>query len=82
MWPTSETQSKGFSVAKNSDIRPSDLAKAGFTMLNLRFFPSDLEQVREQIQQRFCDGSLNSNFIVTDESTIHQAIYRFDSCPF
>lgn len=82
MWPTSDNQPKGFKVALNSDIRPADLAKAGFTMKELHFFPANLEEVRTRIQQHFLNGSLKSNFIVTDESTLHQAIYRFDSCPF
>ena len=82
MWPTSDKQSKGFIVAKNSDIRPEDLAKAGFTMREGRFFPASLEEVRQRIRQHYSDGTLKNSFIVTDESTTHQTIYRFESCPF
>ncbi|MCG9785423.1 hypothetical protein L1D52_24245 [Vibrio brasiliensis] len=81
MWRTSDKLSKGFIVAKNSDIRPEDLAKAGFTMRGGYFFLANLEKVRQRIREHFSDGTLKSSFIVTDESTTHQTIYRFESCP-
>ncbi|TFH89443.1 hypothetical protein ELS82_22165 [Vibrio ouci] len=66
----------------NENIRPEDLAKAGITMRGGHFFPAGPEEVRQRIRQYYSDGTLKSSFIATDESTTHQTIYRFESCPF
>ena len=61
-----------FNVAKGSDIRPYELADAGFEMQDFKFFPADFAEVRK----RLCD------FLVTDESTAHDKVYRFERLPF
>ncbi len=61
-----------FNVAKGSDIRPYELADAGFEMQDFKFFPADFEEVRK----RLCD------FLVTDESTAFGKVFRFERLPF
>ncbi|HHY0571743.1 TPA: hypothetical protein ACVU5J_003976 [Vibrio parahaemolyticus] len=61
-----------FRVAKGSDIRPYELADAGFEMQDFKFFPADFEEVRK----RLCD------FLVTDESTAFDTVFRFERLPF
>ncbi|EHC7291010.1 hypothetical protein FZF11_20445 [Vibrio parahaemolyticus] len=61
-----------FTVAMGSDIRPYELAEAGFNMLNWKFFPADIEEVRERL----------SDFVVTDESTTLNKVFRFERLPY
>lgn len=61
-----------FRVAKGSNIRPYELAEAGIEMQDFKFFPADFEEVRERL----------SDFVVTDESTAFDKVYRFDRLPF
>ncbi|WP_434529586.1 hypothetical protein [Vibrio sp. K4] len=61
-----------FNVAKGSDIRPYELVNAGFEMQDFKFFSADFEGVRERL----------NDFVVTDESTTFDKVYRFERLPF
>ncbi|QQD06595.1 hypothetical protein [Vibrio parahaemolyticus] len=61
-----------FRVAKGSDIRPYELANAGFEMQDFKFFPADFEEVRKRL----------SDFVVTDESTAYDKVFRFERLPY
>ncbi|ELB2132138.1 hypothetical protein QNZ93_004603 [Vibrio parahaemolyticus] len=61
-----------FNVAKGSDIRPYELANAGFEMQDFKFFPADFEEVKARL----------SDFIVTDESTTLDKVFRFERLPY
>ncbi|EGR3042429.1 hypothetical protein ACOJUY_004240 [Vibrio alginolyticus] len=82
MKPLFNSQSKGFTIAEGSDISPQDLAKSGFIMEDFKFHPHNIEAVRELLYKQFANRSIKSNFVVTDESTFLNRIYRFKSCPF
>ncbi|EHK2924587.1 hypothetical protein J7Y46_004470 [Vibrio parahaemolyticus] len=66
------SKDEGFNVAKGSDIRPYELADAGVVMQNFKFFPADIEEVRERL----------SDFVVTDESTTFDKVFRFERLPY
>ncbi|AWG82289.1 hypothetical protein C9I78_26020 (plasmid) [Vibrio parahaemolyticus] len=59
-------------MAKGSDIRPYELADAGIEMQDFKFFPADIEEVRERL----------SDFVVTDESTTLNKVFRFERLPY
>ena len=61
-----------FSVAKGSDITPPELARAGIKMLDHRFYPNDIELVK----------NLLTDYIVWDESTDTRSIFRFERAPY
>lgn len=61
-----------FRVAKGSDIRPYELANAGFEMQDWKFFPADFEEVKARL----------SDFIVTEESTTFDKVFRFERLPY
>ncbi|ABU75015.1 MULTISPECIES: hypothetical protein [Vibrio] len=61
-----------FKVAMGSDVRPSELANAGLVMKSFRFFPADLEEVTKRL----------SDFVVTDESTACEKVFRFERLPY
>ncbi len=82
MLPTSNSQSKGFKVSIGSEITPADLAKAGISMQNFQFYPACIEQVKASLWKQFAAGNSKNNYVVTDESTLTQRIYRFQACPF
>ena len=82
MKPLFNSQSKGFTVAVGSEISPQELAKSGFIMEDFKFHPHNIEAVRELIFEQFSKRSIKTNFIVTDESTFLNRIYRFVKCPF
>ena len=66
------SKDEGFMVAMGSDIRPFELVDAGFVMQSWRFFPADLEAVRERL----------SDFVVTDESSACEKVFRFERLPY
>ncbi|EIA1590158.1 hypothetical protein LQM11_004417 [Vibrio parahaemolyticus] len=66
------SKDEGFNVAKGSDIRPYELANAGFEMQDFKFFPADFEEVKARL----------SDFIVTDESTTLDKVFRFERLPY
>ncbi|MFH0270585.1 hypothetical protein [Vibrio jasicida] len=70
----SKTASKDevFKVAMGSDVRPSELANAGLAMKVFRFYPADLEEVVKRL----------SDFVVTDESTACEKVFRFERLPY
>ncbi|EOX3945506.1 hypothetical protein ACPHXT_004033 [Vibrio alginolyticus] len=82
MKPLFNSQSKGFTVAEGSEISPQELAKSGFIMEDFKYHPHNIEAARELIFEQFSKGSIKTNFIVTDESTFLNRIYRFVKCPF
>ncbi|CAH1540192.1 hypothetical protein LCE44_13880 [Vibrio harveyi] len=61
-----------FKVAMGSDVRPCELANAGLAMKSFRFFPADLEEVAKRL----------SDFVVTDESTACEKVFRFERLPY
>ncbi|MGR5139899.1 hypothetical protein [Vibrio jasicida] len=61
-----------FKVAMGSDVRPSELANAGLVMKGFRFYPADLEEVVKRL----------SDFVVTDESTACEKVFRFEHLPY
>ncbi|WP_199483265.1 hypothetical protein [Vibrio owensii] len=61
-----------FQVAMGSDVRPSELANAGLVMKSFRFFPADLDEVAKRL----------SDFVVTDESTTCEKVFRFERLPY
>ncbi|CAH1606242.1 conserved hypothetical protein [Vibrio jasicida] len=61
-----------FKVAVGSDVRPSELANAGLAMKVFRFYPADLEEVAKRL----------SDFVVTDESTACEKVFRFERLPY
>ncbi|CAH1532867.1 conserved hypothetical protein [Vibrio jasicida] len=61
-----------FKVAVGSDVRPCELANAGLAMKSFRFFPADLEEVVKRL----------SDFVVTDESTACEKVFRFERLPY
>lgn len=71
MQPTSK-KSKGFKIAGNSDITPAELAKAGFTMKDFRFYPAIS---LDELKRAFPD------FWVS-ESSPTCTTFRFDRLPF
>ncbi|WP_455292657.1 hypothetical protein [Vibrio parahaemolyticus] len=64
---------QGFKIAKDSDITPPQLIKAGFVMCDFKFYPSSFEEVKNH---------LSKDFIVCDESTSTQAVFGFYHYPF
>ena len=76
------SQSKGFTVAKGSEISPQELAKSGLIMKDFKYHPHNIEAVKEMIFKQFASRSIQTNFIVIDESTFLNRIYRFIKCPF
>ncbi|EPO2911692.1 hypothetical protein ACT7TL_003252 [Vibrio cholerae] len=76
------SKSKGFSVAKGSDISPSDLLKSGIFMKDSKFHPHNLDTVEHLIFKAFREGKIKTNYLVREESTFLNRIYRFDACPF
>ncbi|CAH1607139.1 conserved hypothetical protein [Vibrio jasicida] len=61
-----------FKVAMGSEVHPSELANAGFAMKGFRFYPADLEEVVKRL----------SDFVVTDESTACEKVFRFERLPY
>ncbi|MEF1262866.1 hypothetical protein QTO16_29025 [Vibrio harveyi] len=61
-----------FKVAMGSDVRPCELANAGLAMKSFRFFPAALEEVAKRL----------SDFVVTDESTACEKVFRFERLPY
>lgn len=61
-----------FKVAVGSDVRTSELANAGLAMKGFRFYPADLEEVVKRL----------SDFVVTDESTACEKVFRFERLPY
>ena len=57
-----------FKVAMGSDVRPNELASASLAMKSFRFSPADLEEVVKRL----------SDFVVTDESTTCEKVFRFE----
>ncbi|MFV8439451.1 hypothetical protein [Vibrio owensii] len=55
-------------MAMGSDVRPSELANAGLAMKSFRFSPADLEEVAKRL----------SDFVVIDESTACEKVFRFE----
>ncbi|EGQ8101907.1 hypothetical protein MW344_003738 [Vibrio parahaemolyticus] len=64
---------QGFKIAKDSDITPQQLIKAGFVMCDFKFYPSSFEEVKNH---------LSKDFVVCDESTSTQAVFGFYHYPF
>lgn len=61
-----------FKVAMGSDVRPSELAYAGLAMKSFRFSPAYLEEVAKRL----------SDFVVIDESTACEKVFRFERLPY
>ncbi|MGF1827686.1 hypothetical protein L4D04_00565 [Photobacterium angustum] len=66
---TRRTDNCGFTIAKGSNISPSDLQKAGIEMRSFRFFPNSLDIVRR----------LLPDFAVIE---IKDNVFSFDRLPF
>ncbi|MGR5112737.1 hypothetical protein [Vibrio jasicida] len=66
------SKDEAFKVAMRSDVRPYELANAGLAMKSFRFFPADLEEVAKRL----------SDFVVTDESTACEKVFRFERLPY
>ncbi len=62
-----------FSVARGSKISPRELAAAGFTMQEGKFYPATFEEVKQR---------LSDDFIVTDESTPLKTVFGFYAWPY
>jgi len=77
-----DSKSKGFSVAKGSDVSPSDLLNSGIYMNDFKFHPHNLDAIRDLIFKAFKEGKIKTNYLVREESTFLNRIYRFDACPF
>ncbi|MDK9781538.1 hypothetical protein KIT90_09170 [Vibrio sp. B172a] len=66
------SKDEAFKVAMGSDVRPSELANAGLAMKIFRFSPADPEEVAKRL----------SDFVVTDESTACEKVFRFERLPY
>ncbi|HDM8055573.1 hypothetical protein [Vibrio harveyi] len=66
------SKDEAFKVAMGSDVCPNELASASLTMKSFRFSPADLEEVAKRL----------SDFVVTDESTTCEKVFRFERLPY
>ena len=69
---TTHSQSQGFTVAQGSTITPEELAQAGFSLKDFKFFPAGFEKAKTALH----------DFLVIDESIGNQHIYRFERLPY
>ncbi|MCW8349171.1 hypothetical protein MD535_24600 [Vibrio sp. ZSDZ65] len=81
IWESIQTE-PGFTIAKDSNITPQELAQSGFVMKDFKFYPSNFSEVKKRVELHVKNGTLNDSFVILDVSTSNKRIYSFDRCPF
>ncbi|WP_051867674.1 hypothetical protein [Vibrio sp. ER1A] len=81
IWESIQTE-PGFTIAKDSNITPQELAQSGFVMKDFKFYPSDFSEVKKRVEFHLKNGTLNDSFVILDVSASNERVYSFDRCPF